>query len=220
MGELHQTCDAQDCRCTKVKLPIFYMTNSRKKSLIAKLGGKLTILFQGRRFHLTGTRFEIIRCTNCGSKGVHIFCGNLNKNAPYYICDDHENAAKDMEAYDKKIKKTLKQEKLLDDEDSSTTTDDSYLIKPLPAASSSSSTASNLKRRRSNSSKASSCNKKPKQQRTTHRPAPQAIQRQEVMLQPGRKRSSSTSSNDSVEVSKTAISFSLKLAFQRFSFSF
>ena len=169
---------------------------------------------------MTGTRFEIIRCTNCGSKGVHIFCGNLNKRAPYYICDDHENSAKDMEAYDKKIKKTLKQEKLLDDEDSSTTTDDSYLIKPLPAASSSSSTASNLKRRRSNSSKASSCNKKLKQQRTTHRPAPQAIQRQEVMLQPGRKRSSSTSSNDSVEVSRTAISFSLKLAFQRFSFSF
>ena len=36
------------------------------------------------------------------------------------------------------------------------------------------------------------------------------IQRQEVMLQPERKRTSCTFSNDSVEVSKTAISF-LKL---------
>ena len=112
---------------------------------------------------------------------MHIFCGNLNKKAPYYICEDHENADKDMEAYDKKIKKTLQQEKLLDCEDSSVDDDDSYLIKP-PAPS-----TSNLKRRRSNSSNKTN---KRKQQKTT----------QQVMFPPtvpDRKRSNSTSSNDS-----------------------
>ena len=86
-----------------------------------------------------------------------------------------------MEAYDKKIKKTLQQEKLLDCEDSSVD-DDSHLIKP-PAPS-----TSNLKRRRSNSS--NKTGNKRKQQRTT----------QQVMFPPAvteRKRSNSTSSNDS-----------------------
>ena len=36
MGELHQTCDALDCRCTKVKLLIFYMTNLHSKKLVKR----------------------------------------------------------------------------------------------------------------------------------------------------------------------------------------
>ena len=36
MGELHQTCDALDCRCTKVKPLIFYMTNFALKKNSSK----------------------------------------------------------------------------------------------------------------------------------------------------------------------------------------
>ena len=38
---------------------------------------------------MAGTEFEIMRCNYCGTKGVHIKCGNLDKYRPDFICDDH-----------------------------------------------------------------------------------------------------------------------------------
>ena len=98
MGELYNSCDANPCACTK-----------------------------GPKFNLAGSRFEIIRCDNCGSSAVHIFCGKLMRKAPYFICENHENAFEEMEKRNSEIKMRLKEENISEDDDG--WIDDSHLIK-------------------------------------------------------------------------------------------
>ena len=99
-GELYNRCDVEPtCACTK-----------------------------GRKYSLPGSRFEIIRCANCGSSGVHIFCGKLERKAPFYICDQHEDAKKEMKDFSIKAMKKIRQENL--DADDESPIDDKHLIKP------------------------------------------------------------------------------------------
>jgi len=74
-GQLYSKCDAPKCLCPK-----------------------------GRKHTLNGTYFELIRCEQCGSSAVHIKCAGLLKKAPFYVCDDHENAKEQMDKHKADIK--------------------------------------------------------------------------------------------------------------------
>merc|ERR1711874_339617 len=100
MGQLYSKCDAQPCACTK-----------------------------GPKFNLAGSRFEIIRCDNCGSSAVHIFCGKLMKKAPFFICENHDNAIEEMEERNKLAKIKLREENINED-DEDDWIDDSHLVEP------------------------------------------------------------------------------------------
>ena len=49
-----------------------------------------------------GTSFEIVRCKKCGSKAVHVGCGNLLKEDPLFVCSDHDGAEEEMDEHRKK----------------------------------------------------------------------------------------------------------------------
>ena len=79
------------------------------------------------KYILTKKSLQIIRCDNCGSSAVHIFCGKLMRKAPYFICENHENAIEEMEKRNSEIKMRLKEENISEDDDG--WIDDSHLIK-------------------------------------------------------------------------------------------
>ena len=76
------------------------------------------------------SRFEIIRCSYCGSGAIHIYCGGLKRKAPFYVCDQHESSLEDMKDHEKKAKKKLKELNIDDNDDEICPINDEHLIRP------------------------------------------------------------------------------------------
>jgi hypothetical protein len=66
-----------------------------------------------------GTSFEICRCDTCGSKGAHLRCGKILKQAPFFVCSDHDGADLEMDEHKRLAIQRLREENVYisDDDD-------------------------------------------------------------------------------------------------------
>ena len=51
----------------------------------------------GPEFSRPGGRFEIVKCQTCGSRGVHVQCGNIDRRRKFFICSDCQPETSDSD---------------------------------------------------------------------------------------------------------------------------
>ena len=57
----------------------------------------------GRDHHETDSDWEVVLCDFCGTAGVHIVCGGLDKADPVYGCRDCDNKKVDVETLQEQV---------------------------------------------------------------------------------------------------------------------
>ena len=100
LGRLYQRCDAKKCNCPKGRE--HHLNGTKFEIVRCEVLIFLYIILHAEIYLIqliqtvSFDHYHIYIFQSCGCGGIHIYCGNLLKRSPLYICEKHSNNERQM----------------------------------------------------------------------------------------------------------------------------